>query len=275
MRVRERVLTLIAAAPVAIALMVWPGGLPAIVATAAVLTLAYGEYCMMCASAGIACRLWWGAFAIVLFVAAAQGRAPVSGWLPEACLLYGALVLLVETLRPDRKPVEALGASLVGTLWIGGLGSLFLSVRFSDAPAAAPGSLEPGASAALGLLAIVWALDIFAYLTGRALGRFALAPDISPKKTVEGALGGFFAAAGAGLLVAPWMGLSTWSGTLLGAVIGVAGQVGDLFESAVKRELRVKDSGTSLPGHGGWLDRIDSLLFASAVAAWWLARGPR
>ncbi|MCC6484542.1 MAG: phosphatidate cytidylyltransferase [Armatimonadetes bacterium] len=267
--------TLIVAAPVAVALMLWPGGVPAVVATTAVLALAYGEYCQMCLSAGIPCRLWWGVLAIVLFAVSAQGRTPVDGWMPDAWLLLGALVLTLETLRRERKPVLALGASLLGVLWIGGMGSLFLTVRFSQIREATSGPLEPGAWAALGLLLTVWALDICAYLGGRAFGRIQIAPSISPKKTVEGAIVGFFAATGVGLLVAPWMGLGVWSGASLGAVIGLAGQAGDLFESAIKRELQVKDSGASLPGHGGWLDRIDSLLFACAVAAWWLARGPR
>jgi len=267
--VYTRFLTTVIGAPLALALVAWPGGVPATVLAAVVLSLAYGEYAAMCAAAGYPCRIWWGTAWIVLFVIAAQGRMPVPDWLPEAAMFLGWAFLIVETGRPDRRPVAAIGSTLLGVLWIGGLGSCLVRLRFWD-PAAAGVSYMASARPLIAVLVIVWSLDVFAYLVGKLFGRNKIAPQISPNKTIEGALAGFFAAAVAGLLTSGLAGQTRHDGVILGAAIAVAGQVGDLFESAVKRELGTKDSGSALPGHGGWLDRIDSLLFASGVAAWWL-----
>jgi phosphatidate cytidylyltransferase len=129
---------------------------------------------------------------------------------------------------------------------------------------ALPWDLTPrGMGWALTAVLATWIGDTAAYLAGKSVGERKLAPRISPGKTVEGAAGGLagstligavsFAAFGIG----PW-----WLGLLVGAVIGLAGQVGDLCESFLKRQAGVKDSGGLIPGHGGILDRIDALLFA-------------
>ena len=119
------------------------------------------------------------------------------------------------------------------------------------------------------LFLIVWGCDSFAYYTGRALGRRKLAPRVSPNKTWEGTLGGLAGAtlvgAAGGLWLLPALG-PAW-GAAAGALASSAGQVGDLVESMWKRGAGVKDSGTFLPGHGGFYDRIDSLLFAGPVLA--------
>jgi phosphatidate cytidylyltransferase len=125
--------------------------------------------------------------------------------------------------------------------------------------------------AVLLVLGIVWAGDIGAYYGGRSLGRRRLAPSISPNKTVEGALIGALASLGVGLGltgILPDAAPESYGSIGMGAVIlatAAAGQIGDLAESALKRSAGVKDSGTLLPGHGGMLDRIDSLLFAAPV----------
>ncbi|TAK13736.1 MAG: phosphatidate cytidylyltransferase [Acidobacteria bacterium] len=120
------------------------------------------------------------------------------------------------------------------------------------------------------LIAIVIVSDSAQYYTGRAFGSRKLAPVISPKKTVEGAIGGLiFAAVAAVIFGRIWpIGLGDVGMGLTGLAIAVAGMAGDLFESALKRRARVKDSGHLIPGHGGILDRIDSWLFAAPV--FWL-----
>lgn len=121
--------------------------------------------------------------------------------------------------------------------------------------------------AALSLFGIVWTGDTAAYYGGRALGRRRLAPTISPGKTVEGALAGLLGSVAAGLLLINAL-LGRPPTFSVGAAVlaaAIAGQVGDLTESALKRSANVKDSSSLLPGHGGMLDRIDSLLFAAPV----------
>jgi phosphatidate cytidylyltransferase len=123
-----------------------------------------------------------------------------------------------------------------------------------------------GREAVLLLMAVIVISDSAQYYTGRALGRRSLAPTISPKKTVEGAIGGVvfgtlaMAAGGRWVFQSP-----LWTLAMLGAVISLLGIVGDLFESLLKRSGGVKDSSHLIPGHGGVLDRIDSWLFAAPV----------
>jgi len=110
--------------------------------------------------------------------------------------------------------------------------------------------------------------DIGALYVGTFLGRHKLCPSVSPKKTIEGALGGLAANLMIGLTVKAFFlpSLSWGHAILLILLIGIAGQIGDLFESILKRTAGIKDSGGILPGHGGMLDRIDALLFAGPVA---------
>jgi phosphatidate cytidylyltransferase len=116
-------------------------------------------------------------------------------------------------------------------------------------------------------LLVVWLGDTGAYYVGRTLGRHKLAPRVSPKKTVEGSVGGLLGNALAALLSKKIFlpGASLASLLVLGGIIGVASQLGDLAESALKRGAGVKDSSNLLPGHGGLLDRIDGILFAAPV----------
>jgi len=124
------------------------------------------------------------------------------------------------------------------------------------------GDTLTGVWAGVYLGTVVWMTDSAAFFTGRQIGGEKLAPDISPSKTWSGALGGLALGTGAGLLVwivatdSPW-----WIGLVLSATISVLGQLGDLSESAIKRRFRIKDSGDIIPGHGGLMDRLDSLTF--------------
>lgn len=124
------------------------------------------------------------------------------------------------------------------------------------------GETMVGVWAGVYLGTVVWMTDSAAFFAGRQIGGEKLAPEISPSKTWSGALGGLALGTGAGLLVwivatdSPW-----WIGLALSAVISVLGQLGDLSESAIKRHFRIKDSGDIIPGHGGLMDRLDSLTF--------------
>ena len=123
------------------------------------------------------------------------------------------------------------------------------------------------------LLALVptWIGDTVAYLVGSRVGRRKIAPTVSPGKTWEGTLAGFGGAAVAALLIAVSAGLNTGPSLLVAALVGPVGLLGDLFESGIKRAAGAKDSGTLFPGHGGVLDRIDSLIFVAPAVALVLA----
>ncbi|MGZ6299216.1 MAG: phosphatidate cytidylyltransferase [Candidatus Limnocylindria bacterium] len=126
-------------------------------------------------------------------------------------------------------------------------------------------SLDAGTAWMLLLLLVVWGYDSGAYLTGRWLGRRRLIDHISPSKTVEGLVGGLLAATIAAGVGAWLIGLEPWQPLLIGPIVGLAAQAGDLAESLVKRAAGRKESGFLVPGHGGILDRIDSFLFAAPV----------
>lgn len=127
--------------------------------------------------------------------------------------------------------------------------------------------LRSGSAWLLLLVLVVWGYDTGAYLTGRWIGRRRLIDHISPSKTVEGVAGGLVLATVAAGLGAALVGLAPWHPLLLGPLLGLAAQAGDLAESMLKRAAGRKESGFLIPGHGGILDRVDSFLFAAPVLA--------
>lgn len=127
-------------------------------------------------------------------------------------------------------------------------------------------SRELGTLFLLTLFFCTWSCDVFAYLTGRKFGRHLLCEKISPKKTVEGFVGGALASLLCGCILAFVFAFPPLPLVLMGLICGIAGQLGDLGESVLKREAGVKDTGALIPGHGGFLDRFDSILVNSAFA---------
>jgi len=163
-----------------------------------------------------------------------------------------------------RQPATiAVGTTLLGVVWIGGGLATFVLIR-----AIPDGDHHLGQVAMFAVLLAVFAADTAAYAMGRLVGRHKLSPVLSPGKTWEG----FFAGAVAAILAAFFtlyndrdIFLSISQALLLGAIIAAAEAFGDLFESSLKRDMHVKDTGRLLGGHGGILDRIDSLLFAGGA----------
>ena len=115
------------------------------------------------------------------------------------------------------------------------------------------------------LLLSIWASDTFAYFVGKKWGARRIVPDISPNKTLEGFIGGFIGCVLTGWIGSICLGLPSTLGTGIGIIVGIMAPLGDLFESKLKRLANKKDSGNLLPGHGGVLDRFDSLLFATPL----------
>lgn len=180
------------------------------------------------------------------------------GFLP--LLLFASAVILSPILLMLRPRKESFFASWVwtmaGILYVGWLLSYLVALR-----------LEVGRSWVFLAIFTTFGSDMAAFFVGRALGRHRLAPLISPGKTWEGAVAGVFGAIIASLIVVAVfsMPLSFGQAILLGLLVSIFGQIGDLLESLFKRRMGVKESGKLLPGHGGLLDRMDSVVFAGIV----------
>lgn len=181
-------------------------------------------------------------------------------------LLLGAVAGLIAVNREEITLRVAV--TIASALYVGlPLGCLVAMRQLPDLPEAGGGVVAVGAGAVANALVATWSFDTASYFGGRAWGRRPLAPRTSPNKTVEGAIvglvGAVVATCVAGLYM-PW--LSWWESALLGAATCLAALIGDLFESMLKRDAGVKDSGRLLGEHGGILDRFDALLFAAPVS---------
>jgi phosphatidate cytidylyltransferase len=230
--------------------------------------LAAREFARLYAGRGVPASPGVAAILAALYVALAAA-VPVAAF-SAAAVVATLIVASVISLRaaPETRPGQKVMTTVFGSTYSGILLAFGVWLRALDD--AAPGLR--GAAIVLLPVAITWLGDTAAYSVGKAIGRHRLAPAISPAKTWEGALAGLVAtAAGALLYLELTRPIVSWTmGTLevvgLGLAVAVAGQVGDLFESRFKRECGVKDSSNLLPGHGGVLDRLDSLLFVLPVS---------
>lgn len=169
------------------------------------------------------------------------------------------IALLVYLFSKEKTTLTELQKYLIALFYIGG-GCIFLTMI--------PYKSEQFAKLLItGIFILIWVNDSFAYLTGKTLGNRKLFPSISPKKTIEGSIGGLIFALVAAYFISkyePTITMKQWM--VLAVVIVVMGNLGDLLESKFKRVADVKDSGAILPGHGGILDRLDSLVYAAPFA---------
>lgn len=203
------------------------------------------------------------------------GAAAERFWLG---VLAGTLVLGVVAIWErgvGGKPLTSVAVTLFGAVLTGGTLATAVFLRDLGPRLVLDGGAYAGALLVGFPLILTWISDSGAYFGGRALGRRKLIPSVSPGKTVEGAVAGVLSTVLAGAFYA-WvlqqagLQLPVAAGAAGGALMSVVAQVGDLFESLLKREAGVKDSGGLLPGHGGLFDRVDSLLFTVPVAYWYL-----
>lgn len=248
--------------------------------------LAYREY------EGLLARLPGGAPLLPLGygVVVAAGIAGLAGHrtsaLAAVVLLAVAGPLVGCLLRPAAVPFRDWPPTASGALYLGlpvfaavalreSAGEVDVAWLASVADLTAVGwdARPRGLAWALIVIVAVWLGDVAAYLIGRRWGRRPLLPRISPKKTVEGALAAVTVSSLVGVagVAAFGLGLPLVVGAGFGALLSVSGQFGDLVESALKRQVGVKDSGALIPGHGGMLDRLDAMLFA--LPAGWLLAG--
>jgi len=195
---------------------------------------------------------------VMLFIVAAFILAPIS---VEMGVFVALLIIPGYYVVSGGDLDEALPSSAIAvlaTLYVGMLGGSLIRLHndFSD-----------GAKLVFFLLLVVWLGDSGAYYFGRTFGRHKLSPRISPKKTVEGLLGGVFASVVTALIIhfTFFKNFPLLHTVIAGVILSVAGVVGDLAESMWKRSAAVKDSGTLLPGHGGFLDRFDSVFYTAPI----------
>jgi phosphatidate cytidylyltransferase len=238
----------------ALAAAVWWGGIPLLLCTASIIGVGAWELFRLYQQKGVRPFLWPG---VLMGVG-------VGAWLyglglrhVEGLLMLCTVGTLTAALVRRREGASLLdvGATLFGVLYVGLLGSALLLVRHLPLPFAAPLTLT--------VLIGIWITDTVAYFAGRAFGRTRPFVRVSPKKSVEGCVAGVLGGVGTVYVGNLSMKALAWPDVLaLGLIVGVGGQVGDFAESLLKRDSGVKDSSALIPGHGGVLDRFDSLLFA-------------
>jgi phosphatidate cytidylyltransferase len=243
-------------------LLIFYGGIPFLLLIGLACICSLWEYYRIVFNAGRQTQsrviLWWGYCVCLLILGAAHidGLTGVVVVLAFNLVIVGFFSIFIYKTNPQVGDI--IQKQVQGIVYIPLLLSFLVMIR-----------REPdGMTWIFILLAIIFAGDISAYYVGSYLGRHKLNPAVSPGKTIEGAVGGL-----AGNLLAGTVGIFFFLPSLSWATAivfflaaGIAGQVGDLFESELKRSSSIKDSGGLLPGHGGFLDRIDALLFASPVA---------
>jgi phosphatidate cytidylyltransferase len=280
-----RILTAIVLIPVVVAL-VWWGPAPLLAAVAAVVALlalhelftlgervgmrAFRNWTMLCAAGLFYAQYAAGMIEIrslsggALLIRDAT-RGAVSAELVLLIFLFGSVSIGLATRRPLQDVLPAIAIGSAGLLFIALPFSYLVRVNEID---------HFGRQLVLFTLCLIWAGDMLAYFVGRSLGRLPMAPALSPKKTWEGAIANLLASLLVAVLFARWMQADIASLLVVAGLANIAGQMGDLIESAYKRGAVVKDSGALLPGHGGMLDRVDSLILAAPVVwiAWqWIA----
>ncbi len=219
-----------------------------------VLVLAFVEYAGLAQAVGARMPRAASAAAAMVTCAAVGLGLPLE--LPLVAVLVGLGALMVGARAPSPGVLGDVAAAIFPAVYLGLPLGTFVALRSTA-----------GREAVLLLLLTIIVSDSAQYFTGRWFGRRKLCPAISPKKTIEGALGGVILAPVAMAAVAPWWlpGRTTLWVLLVGLAIVLLGIAGDLFESLLKRSAGVKDSSTLIPGHGGVLDRIDAMLFAAPV----------
>jgi len=267
----KRVLFAVAAIPV-VAAAVLLGGAPLAVLLSVASALAAWEYSRLAIAAGQRPMTGW-LIALAALLPLATHAVRLGLWVPPlpVVALLAPLLLAVAmwTRGADGRPLEATATTIFGAWYTGGMLSFAYALRYHRFAVGA----VAGALLLMLPLVLTWLNDSGAYFFGKRFGRTKLMPSVSPGKTVAGAVGAVLTCvigtwAYFKFLLAPYGGLGlTWVSMLtFGVALSVAAQVGDLAESLLKRQAGVKDSSTLIPGHGGVLDRIDSLLFTIPIA---------
>jgi CDP-diglyceride synthetase len=221
------------------------------------------EYYLMIRNTGVRPQMVPGIItgitAYVISTLIASGEIPKNSFLVLIPMML--IIMVIELYRKQEKPFDSLAHTFFSVL--------YTAVPFSAFSRTGLNSLLPHGSIIfspgiiIGFFILIWANDTGAYLTGMSFGKHKLMERISPKKTWEGFIGGIIIASIAAWFLSGWLGVVNkihW--VIISLIVSVAGTYGDLVESMLKRSIGVKDSGTIMPGHGGFLDRFDSAIMS-------------
>ncbi len=266
-----RVLTGLVGAPLVV-MAAWLGGLWWAVLLAVLSGIGVWEFYRMARVDGINPISWIGIPSAVIVPFLVHGMFNDWFYVPVSAAVVGMLVVftaLLLTRSTGEKPLASAGVTVLGVLYTAGTLSFAYAIRYH------PYVIGAAAGSALVVLPVwmAWSTDTGAYLFGRIFGGAKLMPSVSPGKTIAGSIGGLLITIGMAFgyceyVLKPLAEVTmTASGTIVFAVLmSLVAQVGDLFESLLKREAGVKDSSGVFPGHGGVLDRLDSMFFVMPVA---------
>jgi phosphatidate cytidylyltransferase len=275
----RRILTAAVLIPVVVLLILYGPELLVVAAAIVVVLLAQHEFFALASRMGLPAYPSWTMLCTVglVYTQWAQGlqatriisadvelirHAAGSFATPElafSIFLFGAALIAVLSRQPLADILPAAGVSSAALIFIAFPFSYLLKIF--EIPVT-------GRKWVLFTLVLVWAGDMLAYFVGKSFGHMRMAPALSPKKTWEGAAANLAASLIVAIFFARWLGTDGFSLFIIAGLANMAGQLGDLLESGYKRGAGSKDSGGLLPGHGGMLDRIDSLILAAPVV-WW------
>jgi phosphatidate cytidylyltransferase len=254
----KRILTALVGVPILLGIIIYlPPLYLALLVSAAVIIMMI-EYCSMLAKNSI--KPYWAlSIILVCFVMALFYFMMAS--LLVVFFIIPATVLLLSLIQKEDFYTILLRSSMtiLGILYLGGCSGYVIALRNFN------GDNQMGKQLLLLLIGIVWLTDTGAYFVGSKLGKRPLAPHISPRKTIEGALGGIIGGIAGGLIMNFMFHnfIAVIECIIISFMISIISQCGDLIESLIKRALKTKDAGSILPGHGGMMDRMDALIFAA------------
>ncbi len=254
-----RILVSIVAIPLIIGVSYY-GKIPFLIFVLGIGLIAFHEFATMVQNKSVYVNVKVGLTAVFLIIADAYFHYFNFKLL---VLLIVLIVLINEIFRNKSSAILNIGSTFIGIFYIGFFAAAIIDLR--ELFTATENTYNYGGFLIIALLASIWVCDSAAYFLGTAFGKHKLFPRVSPKKSWEGAISGFVFAI-ITMIAAKLLGLNflSWKDAIvIGMIVGIIGQIGDLAESLIKRDAGVKDSSSIIPGHGGIFDRFDSLLFTA------------